>query len=1112
MKKTLSLLLVVALIAGMFTMFAVPTFADATLELPTEYNGKTIDWTVSGKLGTLLGGYYPEVKDAYSALFNMYYEAPNAESSSKYANEAFAAAASDAVSWTAPGGFFEGQGVTWSVDAAAWPQVFAGEAIIAKLSEADKATAADEIAYFWFLADKVDEFTQDLNSRDTWHQGLDVIGFIVADAVQAIKEKAGYWLPDTIGDKTMNWNAMTQTEAKTYYDDWAAAIVAVYAYHDDEAQGVVDYFVNAGLATMPTDDVCVWKIVAAADTYIGKLTAEQKADANIAYLIGYYNFVKAYAETVFADTYAETNFYACYMELDDLVADAFQQVKDAAPLPFELPTELDGVAIDWTNYVNESEVKPGYENYLQVVINLYWGWSELQAGGMQAGTYYVSLGLGTAPATGLDSDAAYEVMVAGQAYIDSLSAAFKADQNVATAIGYFEFICKHVRSIANEVFNTTGAYKCYTQLPGVVKVAVTGIQDAVEPLIAADTAAAEAAKANAAATMNVWNAIRLPMIGEAAKTDGASGQALWEAFVEFNAAVTSEELKSATYYNAIDGTLENLFKAFYTEYHLYKDFETYFNSELAPHEAEFDATEWAELVALINDLYYKEVEEPVVFKKAMPRRDFCFSSDDVATIMAKYNGLTRIGAAYELPTEYAGRTLDWTIYLNRGGKDQALIQEFYRNTLGWGDLGDSQAFFNMLFGWSEADTGYNVTDPDGWWMQNLTIPSTDINSEAPYYVIEAGNAFINGLTDDMRSDANVKYAIGYFNFLAATTKSMACSLYNDQVRLTFDVIDDILRDSITAIKEAVMPMITDYTTANVLKFASAAPALKDSIALNFVVKPEVVDGFGYTDAYVIFTVDGKEVKVTEHTTDSQGRYVFKLPGLAPYQMGSTVTAVPYAKYCGVEFAGKTQTYSVLTYVNSQLKRQTSKTVLSTLLVDLLNYGAATQQFVGSTDALVNANLTADQLAWGTAAVREDLVDSQNTKYAVIDAPTVSWKGAGLLLNEAVAIRLQIEATSLEGLSVVVKDLEGNVQATITDFEPVSGKENRYYVRFNNFAPHQLSEVWTFTVMQNDVAVSNTLSYSVETYVAKNAASSNAALANLVKALMNYGDATAAYAG
>ncbi|MDY2712955.1 MAG: hypothetical protein SOV73_06465, partial [Candidatus Faecivivens sp.] len=146
------------------------------------------------------------------------------------------------------------------------------------------------------------------------------------------------------------------------------------------------------------------------------------------------------------------------------------------------------------------------------------------------------------------------------------------------------------------------------------------------------------------------------------------------------------------------------------------------------------------------------------------------------------------------------------------------------------------------------------------------------------------------------------------------------------------------------------------------------------------------------------------------------------------------------------------------------------------------------------------------------AVREDLVDSQNTKYAVIDAPTVSWKGAGLLLNEAVAIRLQIGATSLEGLSVVVKDLEGNVQATITDFEPVPDKENRYYVRFNNFAPHQLSEVWTFTVMQNDVAVSNTLAYSVETYVAKNAASSNVALANLVKALMNYGDATAAYAG
>ena len=68
----------------------------------------------------------------------------------------------------------------------------------------------------------------------------------------------------------------------------------------------------------------------------------------------------------------------------------------------------------------------------------------------------------------------------------------------------------------------------------------------------------------------------------------------------------------------------------------------------------------------------------------------------------------------------------------------------------------------------------------------------------------------------------------------------------------------------------------------------------------------------------------------------------------------------------------------------------------------------------------------------------------------------------------------------------------------------------YYVRFSGLNAGQFSEKIYLTVMNGDVAVSNTVQYSIETYAHNEQDNENAALGELVKAMMNYGNAARAY--
>ncbi|MBQ5840917.1 MAG: hypothetical protein IIW40_03065, partial [Clostridia bacterium] len=303
---------------------------------------------------------------------------------------------------------------------------------------------------------------------------------------------------------------------------------------------------------------------------------------------------------------------------------------------------------------------------------------------------------------------------------------------------------------------------------------------------------------------------------------------------------------------------------------------------------------------------------------------------------------------------------------------------------------------------------------------------------------------------------------------------------------------------------------TDRLTDEALKFTAASVTLYNDLSVNFKVDGSVLAG--YEDPFVKFSFGGVETTSEDYVVDS-GKYVFRFRDIAPNRIGDTITATLYAYQNGVLCQGATLNYSVKQYCYNILTTYNDVDYpgraygeLRTLLVDLLNYGAAAQTYTNySTDALVNGDLLGKQLTWGTAT-DPAVSNAAAAEDQDVETPTVTWAAVGLTLDEAVTLRLGFLAESTEGLSVKFT-LNGKVYE-VTEFQDMT-TENGHYVYFGELNAAQMRQEITAAVYRNGQQVSNTVHYNVEAYVANHANDGNA-LAELVKAMIRYGDAAEAF--
>ena len=299
-------------------------------------------------------------------------------------------------------------------------------------------------------------------------------------------------------------------------------------------------------------------------------------------------------------------------------------------------------------------------------------------------------------------------------------------------------------------------------------------------------------------------------------------------------------------------------------------------------------------------------------------------------------------------------------------------------------------------------------------------------------------------------------------------------------------------DALVAYKEA-----QDAASA-VNKVGATSLVISDSLAINYKIKVDA----DYTIVRMEFTLADVTTVVTDYTIDSTGKYVFRYDNIAPNLMGETIYSVIVVKdENGNEIKCYAQEYSVATYAN----RKIATSAYTELLASMINYGDAAVAYTDNVYAAPSAQIT----DWATYSASIAPVREYTSIYAIssdITAPAVTWGSANLILNDSVNIRIKLTGEISDGYKVIAVYNDTEYQFNIESDEDA----NFFVWDLFNMAQMSNACVINFTVCDADGnAVSNTLTYSVESYVA-DMLQRDAKLDALLTSLMQYGDAALAF--
>ncbi len=238
------------------------------------------------------------------------------------------------------------------------------------------------------------------------------------------------------------------------------------------------------------------------------------------------------------------------------------------------------------------------------------------------------------------------------------------------------------------------------------------------------------------------------------------------------------------------------------------------------------------------------------------------------------------------------------------------------------------------------------------------------------------------------------------------------------------------------------------------------------------------------------------------TKQADGTYKFTYKNILPQLMGEKfkVELVSGGK---VVDSGE---FSVREYCETLLNDANSAADLKALVVDILKYGAAAQNYADyNTTDLATKNLNTTQLALGAAVSNKVGTDATLTPATA----ATQFTSATLRLQDAVALRLNItSAEAAANVSVTVT--LGSKSQTYTG-ATLTATDGGYTVLFTNISATEYAETITATVSVNGT-LTQTLTYSVNTYLANVNATAGSELGALVDAIYAYGVSASAYAG
>ena len=287
-------------------------------------------------------------------------------------------------------------------------------------------------------------------------------------------------------------------------------------------------------------------------------------------------------------------------------------------------------------------------------------------------------------------------------------------------------------------------------------------------------------------------------------------------------------------------------------------------------------------------------------------------------------------------------------------------------------------------------------------------------------------------------------------------------------------------------------------------FNTASPALAVDIVMNIATTIPA----GFSDPYMVVEFNGTTTTLIDYTIDaSNGHYVFAFPGINPQTMGDTFVATLCATYEGVEVSVGLN-YSMVKYINSQLKKLTEASTLRTALSDLVMYGDANQVYESyKTDALLSTLLEDAAKANLDPSTFPGLDESYNKQAtAGVKDANIDLKGVTMALGSKVMVRMTVFCSDPNAYTVKATINGEDFLYPVSELSLAAGYTDRYVVEFDQIRATQFGEVITFSFL--DAAgnqVGRTLEYTVYSYVQKNQNVDNESLVNLLQAIYNYGE-------
>ena len=268
-------------------------------------------------------------------------------------------------------------------------------------------------------------------------------------------------------------------------------------------------------------------------------------------------------------------------------------------------------------------------------------------------------------------------------------------------------------------------------------------------------------------------------------------------------------------------------------------------------------------------------------------------------------------------------------------------------------------------------------------------------------------------------------------------------------------------------------------------------------------KPEYVDG---AVSYDVTLVKGAETVVNKKEA-----LRFEYKGVFAKELSVDVKVTIFADGEVI----KTEIYSVKEYAMKQLAKNNIPANLKTLLVDMLNYGAAAQIYWNyNTDNLANADLTEDQQALAS----QELAEMTSHKNAVGgEDATVVLAGTALVLENAIETNYYLNLNGHNAEDLVAKityvDCLGKEVEVVVEGKDFAVKDQYHVVRFSGLSSREMRTVYSMTVFDKEGnVVSATYEYSIESYavsqLSKTAEGTD--FYNILVAMMKYGFSAESY--